>query len=245
MVNDIYEQMWQQFTDAVSSNSYQCDPYLNGQPDTRRGITALAYLADNSPDVAARIGQFLDHLSQHEPQQYYYPSDELHVTLLSVISCLQGFQLSDIDPQAYVDVFHRALRGLDPIQLELRGVTASPSCIVIQGYPVGNELDILRQRLRDGLQASGLQTSIDARYKLITAHLTAMRFRQPLQNPQQLQALCAEYRHYPFGSVILNQCDLVFNNWYQTLAETHHLARYCLGGQPSYSRADYYSRQDD
>lgn len=228
MIEDIYKQMWQRFTDAMVQDTYQCDPYLSGQTDTRRGMTALAYIAKNSPELAQRIDEFLEHLRQYEPAQYYYPQHDLHVTLLSVISCVPGLCLQEINSEPYKQVFHQALDELGPIQIQFNGVTASPDGIVIQGYPVGDQLSVLRQRLRECIQSSGLRNSTDARYKLVTAHSTVMRFRQPLRDPRCLQAVCEQYRDFEFGTMNLTQCELVFNDWYQSRSETHSLTRHRL-----------------
>ncbi|ADT88302.1 hypothetical protein vfu_B00048 [Vibrio furnissii NCTC 11218] len=258
MIESIYQHMWDNFCDAMRHNRYVQDPYLTHQSDTRRGITALAYLQSNSQfhhrraphdesrhyqlrqnrlrnvspleclSLTANIEAFLDQFRTQEPEQYYYPQNELHITLLSVISCVAGFQLADIDVARYAAVFQHALRDIEPIDIEFRGVTASPECIVIQGFPQGNGLNALRERLRDELQRSGLPTTADSRYKLVTAHASAVRFRAPLNDTEALLQLCQRYRHHVFGRMTLSACELVFNNWYQQRSVTQSLAQCVL-----------------
>ncbi|WP_440906348.1 2'-5' RNA ligase family protein (plasmid) [Catenovulum sp. SX2] len=226
MAKQIYEQMWQSFEQALVSNSYQLDKLINDSSDSRRGITALAYIQDNNQALAQEINQFIQKVARLEPSQYYYPTNELHLTLLSVISCIAGFELTEVNVEAYRELFIEVMRDCAPISIEFVGITASPSSIVIQGFPVGNGLQLLREKLRKALQASGLRTTFDTRYKLVAAHITAVRFCNPLEDNNKLLSLCKSYRSHSFGTVTFKQFDLVFNNWYQNLSVTKSLAKY-------------------
>ncbi|EWH08982.1 hypothetical protein DS2_14899 [Catenovulum agarivorans DS-2] len=227
MVQHVYDQMWDKFKLACHRNEFELDPYLlNDTNDSRRGITALAYLNQAEPPVAKQITNFQDTIRNIEPEQYYYPVDELHLTVLSVISCIAGFQLSDIEDQAYADIFQSVFASAQPIELEYRGISASANCIVIQGFPVDTALENLRNKLRTLLAKSGLRVTFDSRYKLVTAHSSVIRFRKPINNGRKLFELCQQYRNHHFGNVILKDFELVFNNWYQNLAVTKTLAKY-------------------
>ena len=147
------------------------------------------------------------------------------MTVLSIISCVEGLTLSDINRQQYIDVFQQALSNTKPIEVEFRGITASPSCILIQGFPINSALDEIRQQLRTAFGTSGLNSTLDARYMLVTAHISAIRFTAPFSNPKQLLRLCEQYRDYRFGRAELSKVELVFNDWYQTSANTTSLAQ--------------------
>lgn len=225
MIQSIYDGMWDRFCVAVDQERYELDPYIRGANDARRGVTALAYLGANNQQVCHDILRFSDRIKGIEPQQYYHPPNELHLTVLSIITCITGLRLSDVNPQAYIDIFNEVLADIDPIEIKYQGVTASASCIVIQGFPVGSGLDELRGRLRDKYTQSGLKTSMDQRYKLITAHSSAIRFGYPLKNSRQLLSLCNEYRDHDFGSIVFSHFELVFSDWYQRTSETQSLAQ--------------------
>ena len=226
MIESIYQSMWDNFTQAINHDRIELDPYLcDLDKDDRRGITALAYIHQGCSDVAQKIAQFQARVKDIEPHQYYHPINELHATILSIISCYSGFQLADINQQEYCEIFRTVLKDIKPITIHYRGVTASPNCIVMQGFPQGDGLNQLRDRLRDAFNQSGLQCSLDARYKLVTAHSSVVRFYQPLQEQQKLLELCRDYRNYDFGYVELRHFDLVFNDWYQRLAVTQYLEK--------------------
>ncbi len=130
--------MWDRFTDSAKSNRLIVDPLIHSTQDTRRGITALAYLDKNNKQVIDKISKFLTAVNKIEPEQYFYPRTDLHVTILSIISCIEGFTLSTINVDDYIKVFNHVMAECPPIAINFNGVTASESCIVIQGFPVKN-----------------------------------------------------------------------------------------------------------
>ncbi|GGA68865.1 hypothetical protein GCM10011369_08100 [Neiella marina] len=228
MIQRIYDDMWREFCFALQQRQYQIDRNIHNPADTRRGLTALAYISANSRSVSDEIANFIAQLKGVEPAQYYYPVDEVHLTLLSIISCIEGFQLCAIAPGDYVEVFTHALLQSGPIDIEFRGITASPACIVIQGFPVGDGLATLRDTLRRNFNATALKTSFDSRYKLVTAHCSAIRFCSPIDNPERLLDCCQQYRDHHFGTARLSDFELVFNDWYQRRTTTQSLAKYAM-----------------
>lgn len=228
MLKKIYDDMWDASYQAIISGQYQTDPLTNEPRDMRRGVTALAYLQNNSSEVSQNINRFSSQLQSIEPKQYYYPENELHLTILSIISCVSGLKFSELKTELYLEVFNQCMANIKPIEIQFKGITASPSCILIQGFPIGDGLSELRNELRQRFKASPASTSIDSRYTIFTAHVTAVRFSSALKNTQSMMHLLAQYRNYDFGSVCLNEFGLVFNNWYQNLSATKWLGRYTV-----------------
>ncbi|XOV78560.1 MAG: 2'-5' RNA ligase family protein [Aestuariibacter sp.] len=233
MIQCIYDQMWQRFELASVHNDYELDLHLlDVANDTRRGITALAYLKQGNSLVLDEIISFQKAVREVEPNQYYHPLDELHLTILSVISCVPDFELNEISIQTYADIFLSVLSSMQPIEIKYRGVSASPNCIVLQGFPTNDSLEQFRNKLRTQLRDAGLRISFDSRYKLVTAHSSLIRFKTPIIDGQQLFKLCQQYRNHDFGSIVLKNCELVFNNWYQNLVVTKSLASSSVVDQP-------------
>ena len=228
MIQQIYNDMWRSFCKVLDRGQCEIDLNIANKLDTRRGITALAYLESNSRGVTAEIEQFQKQLQLIEPRQYYHPKDELHLTILSIITCIAGFRLTDINPPEYADIFYQTLNEIDTLEIEFKGVTASSSCVLIQGFPVDSSLDELRDNLRTNFKTSGLRSSIDSRYKIATAHVSAVRFCAAIKDANKLKELCQAYRNHSFGTVKLTNFELVFNNWYQNLSVTKQLALHSI-----------------
>ncbi|MDF9795186.1 2'-5' RNA ligase [Catalinimonas alkaloidigena] len=224
-LSEHYTQMWTKARNSFLEGNQQTDTLLDEPGDDRYGITLLLR-PDNA--TAQNINAFLDEIAQVEPHQYYYPLSDQHMTILSIISCYSGFELEDIDVLAYNKLIQKALDGIPPIKILFKGVTASPSTVLIQGFPEDGALERLRDQLREVFKSSELQHSIDSRYRLFTAHSTVIRFREPLLNPQKFIDSLEKYREADFGLVTARQLELLGNDWYQREAKVKLLKTFTL-----------------
>jgi len=220
-LSHFYAQMWVDSIDHFKNNNCQTDLLINDPSDMRRGITVLSYF-DSS--VKTNIANFLNELKNIEPEQYYYPQNELHLTILSIISCIAGFKLSTINVEAYGSIFHESIKDIGSFKINYKGITVSPSCILIQGFPDSEQLNILRNSLRANFKKANLVSTIDTRYEISTAHTTAVRCMAPFNNSHDVMKILTKYRNYDFGTVEVNTLELVFNNWYQNLSITKNLS---------------------
>lgn len=206
-----YNKLYKDAITKIALGEYVTDPLINDETDRRFGITLVI-----RPDLATKtqIQQFLAEVKAIEPDQYYYQNADIHITLMSIISCYEGFDLKNIQVQDYVSLIREVLNRHQGFKIQFRGLTASPSCILIQGF-LTDTLNEIRDDLRKTFKNSGLKQSIDKRYAIQTAHATVVRFNNPLQNPGALVSLMEKYRNFDFGTFDIKQVELVYNDWYQ------------------------------
>jgi 2'-5' RNA ligase len=207
-----YDQMWEQALAHYRLGQFALDPWLDRPGDDRRGITIL-WRPDAS--VKKEIQAFLAALRSVVPDQYFYPDPDIHLTLMSVISCYEGFELDQINVSDYVDVLSGCVKGISSFSLHFKGVTASGAGVMIQGFPENDQLDQLRDRLREGFRHSDLENSLDKRYRIRTAHSTVMRFRKKVEQAGLLIEVLESFRQHDFGAAQVRELELVFNDWYQ------------------------------
>ena len=207
-----YDEMWSKSMQAYEQGRFHLDSWLDRKDDDRFGITLLL-----RPGKSAKknIQKFLTQLQSIEPHQYYYPASDIHLTSMSIISCYSGFQLDEISIDDYCSLLIECIENISPFSIHFKGVTASDSCIMIQGFPQNDQLDQLRGLIREKFRNSKLENSLDKRYTLKTAHLTIMRYRNPLQHPKDWIQQITAFRDFDFGLCPINQLELVFNDWYQ------------------------------
>lgn len=117
---------------------------------------------------------------------------------------------------------------MGPLQILFKGITASPSCIMLQGFPMDNKLSLLRQRLRDNFKNSTLEHLIDKRYTLETAHSTVIRFKNPITNNNLFLDCLNKYRNYDFGISKIDSIEFVYNDWYMTNSIVSQIERFIL-----------------
>ncbi len=212
-----YNQLYKTSSESIISRNYSLDPKINDPSDSRFGITLLLRPSEK---IKTNIQLFLKELKAVEPNQYYYPDSDIHITVMSIISCYEGFSLDKINLEDYIKIIEKSLEDLGEIKIEFRGVTASNSAIMIQGFPSDETLNNLRNKLRENFRSSTLEQSIDSRYSIATAHSTVMRFTEKLQNPEKLIEVVEQFRDYNFGEFTADKLELVFNDWYQRAENT-------------------------
>ncbi len=220
-----YDALRQAALPRLACGEADLDPLLDSAQDTRRGITLLT--RPPAP-IAAALAEMMAEFQLTEPAQYYYPPTDIHLTILSIISCCPDFKLNDINPVNYCSALRQIIQFIPAFRLTYQGLTASAGGILVQGFPQGNGLDELRAAIRNLFQYADLQQSIDKRYSIQTAHSTIIRFKSPLQNPAKLLANLKKYEGYFFGSFEVSKLELVYNDWYQRAENTVVLDEYLL-----------------
>ncbi|WP_370979536.1 hypothetical protein [Agaribacterium sp. ZY112] len=221
-----YSELWQTARSGFEANEFELDTNIDDSSDSRRGITCLVKLKNSQ--VSKRVLQFHKQAQQLEPEQYYYPESDLHLTVMSIISCIAGFHIKQINSACYIEKVRDCLTQVAPFDIEFRGITASPSCIMLQGFPLGDEIERVRRLLRQNFKHSKLLNSIDSRYTINTYHSTVIRMRRPISKPKSFLRLLDSYRDHHFGRIRINGLELVFNDWYQRKALTQKLADFKL-----------------
>lgn len=220
-----YNALWQNGKEKISSGEIHCDFQLDNPNDQRFGITLL--LRPNAK-ILEEIQRFCEKIKEIEPRQYYYPQPDVHVTVSSIISCYEGFKLDSIDIKKYSAIVEKILSAYSRFVLKFEGITATNAAVMIQGFPQDTTLEDLRNEIRSIFKQTNLQHSIDARYKLETAHATVVRFKTPLENPTRFLSRLDEYRNHRFGTTEVESLELVFNDWYQQSARVKLLKSFTL-----------------
>jgi 2'-5' RNA ligase len=211
-LSEYYNSLYKDSLEKIKSDEYQIDSLIDSPFDKRYGITLLARINRNVKD---EIQKFLNELKIIEPEQYYYPDSDLHITVMSIISCYNGFQLSNIPIEKYVRIIQKSISGLSRFNIKFKGLTASPSCLMVQGFVEDDTLYKIRNNLRLNFVASGLEQSIDKRYTIQTAHSTIFRLRKQFRNKEAFIKKVEAYRDYDFGAFTVNILELVYNDWHQ------------------------------
>ena len=211
-LNRHYSNLYEESIEKILCDTYHIDDQIDSSLDNRFGITLLIR---PTIQIKNNIQYFLDELRAIDSEQYYYPNSDIHITVMSIISCYNGFDLATVSVPDYVEIVEKSLVEINNIEINFKGITVSPSAIMIQGFVSNNFLDDLRNNLRKNFKNSGLEESIDRRYSISTAHSTVVRFRKKIKNKEKLIEILEKYRDFNFGKFTVEKYDLVFNDWYQ------------------------------
>ncbi|MGA2244829.1 MAG: 2'-5' RNA ligase family protein [Verrucomicrobiota bacterium] len=224
----IYEQLWADAASALALGGPQIDPHLSDRVNDRRRGVCLIFRP--SPEVQARVKAFLDELAAAFPGQYFYQPEELHVTVLTLISASGHWRSEMRDVAAFRVILRDVLGRHDPMAIEFNGVTAAPNAIMVQGFPRGEALENIRNDLRQAFAQSGFANRLDRRYRSRTAHLTAMRFARADADWRRLLAVLTAHRGTAFGTDYVQNIELVWGDWYGSTDNLRVLEEFRLGG---------------
>lgn len=203
------------------------DQYLNGKKDDRAGLSLIAHPA---PGVVGHMQSFLRELQRIDPNQYYYKSEQVHITVLSIISCVAGFSLDGIDVVDYYKIIADALTHEPAFEINFEGIAITPVALISKAKGDLGPLDRIREKVRSAFKSSGLRHSIDSRYILTGAHLTLARFKSQPVNSTAFLSLIDQYRSVDFGKSIIDRMELVLNDWYHTENRSQVLGHVILNG---------------
>lgn len=220
-----YDNLYNTSINNIENDNYVIDSLIDASNDKRLGITLLIRPSQNLKD---NIQQFLEVLKKVDGSQYYYPSSDIHITVMSIISCYDGFTLDKVSISDYISLVKKSLHNIKPFNVHFYGITASKSGIMIQGFPENETLNNLRDNLRKNFNNSRLEQSLDKRYTIQTAHSTVVRFKNKLKNKKDFLKALQEFKNHDFGSFEVAKVDLVFNDWYQREQRTKVLGTFLL-----------------
>jgi len=220
-----YSKLYNESINKISSGNYEIDTLIDSDFDKRFGITLILR---PSSKVKNNIQKFISLLKKIEPHQYYYPSSDLHITIMSIISCYDGFDISKINLSKYIELVKKCLIKNKQTSIQFKGLTASNSCIMLQGFMNNSTINDMRDLLRLEFKNSPLEQSLDKRYAIQTAHSTIVRFRKELKNPKEFLKTIDQFKNYDFGTFEVKEVELVFNDWYQRKEKTKLLETFLI-----------------
>ena len=198
----LYNNINQQGMSPIRNHQEQLDSnLLNPDKDMRRGLTLTASL---SAHVSRNIMFCLQKLAAIEPNQYFYPPTDLHITIIDLIAASSDFSLSTFEEEKYKNV-------VGPIHWQLAGMITSSGALLVKGY-YSAELSTLRNALRKELPLHDLL--LKERYPTISGHVTVARYTSPIQQVDCFLKTLEEFKSINFGQVTTSSLDLVVHDWY-------------------------------
>jgi 2'-5' RNA ligase len=225
-IKPLYDRLWAEAQSHFAAGVVQVDQHLlRRSADRRMGITLVAR---PGAEVTTQVAALIRELRELEPYQYFYRADELHVTVLTLVSASEAFDIRRAPLAEYQSLFADLFRREPCISIRFNGVTASPGAILAQGYAEGDALNRLRDRLRQALARAGLAESLDSRYRISTAHATLMRFQTQPCDLHRLVAWLSATRERDFGRAVVEDIEFVANDWYMSRERVTTLATYSL-----------------
>jgi 2'-5' RNA ligase len=225
-ISGIYEQLWKDAALLFERGEVKADPYLStGAEDLRRGVTLVFR---PSATVRKSAMDYIRRLAAIWPEQYFYGPEQLHVTVLSIVTVTERWQQEMERVKACRPLIGEALDRQHSFRVSFRGVTAAPDGVMIQGFPAHDGLRSIREVLREAFRDAGFGDMPDRRYKATAAHMSVMRVRKPGGAAERLVSFLKESRERDFGECQIASFELIWSDWYASAGSVKTLEKYRL-----------------
>ena len=183
---------------------------INAKNDNRMSLVLLIRI---SPEISEKIEKCISELKNIEPNLYYYPKEDFHITVIDILKGTEGRTIPK-NLNDYIDCIKKCASEIKPFKIELNGLTASDNAIMVKGY-YEYELQKFRELLRKSLKEKGLD--LEERYETISSRVTVMRVPDKFENPKELIKFIEQ--ESMFGIMNIDSFELSFHNWYDTKKE--------------------------
>lgn len=209
----LYDRIYASSIGKLEASDIAVDDHLvgDGKPDRRMGVSLIIGVRS----IATRYKGLLASMRRIEPDQYYYPVEDLHITVFDFIRGRESYRRDEESERLFMAISQKAAKRLAPFDIELEGIVCSAEAGLVQGYD-GDALIELREAIRGLMEAEGLMN--EERYRSESAHMTFMRFRKELARPDALCAFVGENRELRIGRERVAALELVEHDWYNRKA---------------------------
>ena len=207
---ELYDKISAASIARIQSGQIEIDPFSSRrEADTRRGISLIIPVQG----IAEPHQRLVETFAELEPEQYYYPLEDLHFTVFDFIQARTHYEHDERLVNAFLSISQEAAQAAEVFEIELRGIVFSPAAGIIKGYD-SNRLVSLRDHIRRLMLAQGLQN--DERYASESAHVTFMRFQSRLAYPALLVEAIAKHSEMEIGQLQVSRMELVEHDWYNS-----------------------------
>lgn len=201
-----YQNIFDQNKEILLQGGKGDEYLLEPDKDTRMALTLIIRVKECTEQIEAYMGK----LKEIEPDLYYYPKSDLHITVLDILRGIPNRQLPD-NLKDYVACIEECAKKVHPFDIMLQGTTLSDNAVLINGY-YEEGLEKMRQILRKNLRENSLE--LEERYETFSSHVSVARIKSNLKKPDAFveKALTDE----KFGKIHVNEVEIVFHNWYDS-----------------------------
>ncbi len=171
---------------------------------------SLALLIRIDESISEKIYEFLEKIKAVEPDLYFYPKEDFHITVMDILKGIPNRVIPD-NIEAYIQCIKECTDTIEPFYIEFRGVTASDNAVLVKGY-YEYGLEKLRRLLRKNFTKKHLL--LEERYETFSSHITVVRIPDKLTHSNKF-ITCIQSDDN-FGTMKVGSIELVFHNWYDS-----------------------------
>lgn len=179
----------------------------DAENDERMSLVVLIRISSN---VKNSIVRHMEELKLLEPDLYYYPQEDFHITVMDILKGELGRTIpQNIDE--YINIISKCAEEISEFELLFDGMTASDNVALVKGY-YEEPLEMFRKMLRNKFKQQGLV--LEERYETFSSHISVARIPDKLKNPSKYIDFIG--RNCTFGIMKVKSFEICFHNWYDS-----------------------------
>lgn len=201
-----YQRMWNESKDQLRAGDVDPDPV----PDNNSRRWGVSIVIRPTEPVLSRLTEVAKEIEKFTgTEQIIYDQSNLHTTLRSI-----EFQRLEVDEndekvKQYEEALKAVVERFGPIKITYRGLTANRSGVMVQGWPVDDTLQEVREAFHNELEKRGLLGGPEETAVRQTSHASLLVVTHPLANSEGLADYVQSNRDTDYGTCEINEIDLV------------------------------------
>ena len=216
---EVYNKIYADNIGQIRSGNIEIDHFLaTRENDSRRGISLIISIKQILNSYKRLVGDF----STVDPDQYYYPFEDLHITVFDFVQGTVDHQRNDLLENLFLGISRKAVDSLGSFKIQMKGIVFSRGAGIIKGYD-DNKLVVIRRNIRKLLVAHKIKN--DERYESESAHITFTRFRGNIKNPLLFCEMMEKNMEVDIGEEEVTSLELVEHDWYNSFHKKRIIGR--------------------
>ncbi len=192
--------------------------------DMRCGVNLIA---QPPAELQEQIGAIQQHLQRAQPDQYYYPAGNLHLTLLEICSSRSPAEANQI-AMSVIRQVESILQGIEPFSLNSPTLVCDARACALNFEGQTLFLQDVRAQLIEKVRGLGIY--YQPRYFPKTAHITLMRYIRALN--QDLNEWQQHLKSTPIHPGLVWKIDALSitwgPTWYGMQKRIHTMGKYAF-----------------
>ncbi len=198
--------MWEAGRADVETGNVDADPVPTAA-SLRWGVSIVARVALPSAETLQALADRCRHLCGEN--HTLYTRANVHVTVRSCEFHRFGVLQNDPFIRACQTVLADVCQRHDALEIAYCGLNANRTGVIVQGYPVTNALQALREDLHNRLGELGVRRGPEKNGVRRTAHISVAVFGGAVANPSSLHRWIRSNRETWFGTARITRLTLV------------------------------------
>ena len=228
-IEDEFQTIWNRFSNELRITGGKIDLDVSTHnASVQRVLTTVVRVC---PEACSRISDTLKHISRDYPEHYYYPSSDLHFTILNCMPFLENpDRLEPSDIQRIASLLDDVFYSYKPFVVELKGLNLFPTTVFVQVFDLSGTIASMRHQIRQRLKNDAWHPQIESQQLLpkpIISYVNAIRFQYRV--PREFVDVISQYRKAKLGFCQVQEVELVTTDKFLSKRNTVTWKRYTLG----------------